>query len=195
MTITTQHPEPAAVGRRAAEILNLVQGSEEYGRLVESTKMYPDCWATFTGYPTICQWDLAVDAEPLFAEAMRVLALKAAVYELTGGDEQLSELVVPAAVDEMVHAVLAQFTLVVQMTRELGLTFVHMTDKERFGWQRGDYTHACYLAAGWGEPPERYWIDGEETIRRLAVLNERYEQAGISELGRRHDLDFASASA
>jgi hypothetical protein len=195
MTITTQHPEPTAVGRRAAEILGLVQGSEEYGRLVESTRMYPDCWATFTGYPTICQWDLAVDAEPLFVEAMRVLALKAAVYELSGGDEHLSELVVPAAVDEMVHAVLAQFTLVVRMTGRLGLTFVHMTDRERFGWQRGDYTHVCYLAAGWGEPPKRYWIDGTETSRRLAILDEHYSRAGIADLGRRHDLDFELAPA
>ena len=57
---------------------------------------------------------LASDAGPLLIEALRVLALKAAVFELTDGDEQAAELLVPGPVDEMVHAVLAQFTV---MTR------------------------------------------------------------------------------
>lgn len=108
--------DPAVVGLRAAQILDLVRASEEYDRLVGSTMMYPDCWATFTGYPIIAQWDLAIDAEPLFQEALRVLCLKAAVYELTVGDEIAAELIVAAPVDEMVHAVLAQYTLCVRMT-------------------------------------------------------------------------------
>lgn len=174
----------------AADMLGVVAASEEYERLVESTRMYPDCWATFTGYPIIARWDLAKDAEPLFIEAMRVLCLKAAVYELTGGDEAAAELVVSPPVDEMVHATLAQYTLCVQMTRRLGITLVHMTDRERFGYRSGGYTDQCYLAAGWGEPDRRYWIDADETNRRLAILNARYEGAGIYDAGRRHDLDF-----
>jgi hypothetical protein len=191
--IMTEQPDPAAVGRRAAEILDLVQASNEYARLVSSTRRYPDCWATFTGYPIVARWNLETDAEPLFHEAIRVLCLKAAVYELSAGDEHAAELVISAPVDEMVHAVLAQYTLCVAMTRRLGITFVHMTDRERFGWRHGDYTHQCYSAAGWGVPPSRYWIDGAETGRRLAVLNDRYRSIGIHDDGRRHDIDFNEA--
>jgi hypothetical protein len=188
----TTTPEPAAVGRRAAQILDLVEGCEEYDRLVASTRLYPDCWATFTGYPLVACFDLATDAGPLFDEALRVLALKAAVYELSAGDEAAAELVIAAPVDEMVHAVLAQYTLCVQLTERLGIRFVHMTDQERFGYQPGNYTHRCYLAAGWGEPNSRYWIDAEQTSWRLAVLTARYEQIGIHDGGRRHDIDFTA---
>ena len=188
----TATPDPAAVGSRAAQVLAFVQGSEEYDRLAASTRLYPDCWATFTGYPLVARFDLATDAGPLFDEALRVLALKTAVYELSGGDETAAELVIAAPVDEMVHAVLAQYTLCVRLTERLGIRFVHMTDRERFGYRLGDYTHQCYLAAGWGEPNPRYWIDADETSRRLAVLNGRYEQVGIHGGGRRHDIDFTA---
>jgi hypothetical protein len=183
-------PEPETVGCRAAEIHDLIRGSDEYGRLVASTRLYPDCWASFTGYPIVARWDLATDAVPLFEEAIRVLCLKAAVYELTDGDEHAAELVVAAPVDEMVHAILAQYTLCVRMTHRLGITFVHMTDRERFGYHKGGYTHQCYVAAGWGEPDERYWIDADETTRRLAILEDRYAGIGIHDLGRRHEIDF-----
>jgi hypothetical protein len=190
MTTTTARPAPATVGARAAEILDLVQGSDEYARLEESTRLYPDCWATFTGYPIVAKWDLSKDAGPLFQEALRVLALKSAVYELTGGDEEAAELVVSAPVDEMVHAVLAQYTLCQTMTQRLSIRFVHMTDRERFGWRRGDYTHECYTAAGWGEPDPQYWIDATETDRRLKILNDRYRSVGIENAGRKHDITF-----
>jgi hypothetical protein len=188
-------PDPAAVGRRAVEILNLIEAADEYPRLEESTRFYPDCWATFTGYPIIARFDLERDAGPLFVEAMRVLALKAAVFELSHGDEHVAELVVSAPVDEMVHAVLAQYTLCQSMTERLGIRFVHMTDQERFGWERGDYTHECYRAAGWGEPDGRYWIDDAETRRRHQVLFARYESIGIHGGGRSHGIDFAAESA
>jgi len=190
MTTTTARPAAATVGTRAAEILDLIKGSDEYARLEESTRLYPDCWATFTGYPIIAQWDLSRDAGPLFAEALRVLALKSAVYELSGGDEEAAELVVSAPVDEMVHAVLAQYTLCQTMTERLGIRFVHMTDRECFGWRRGDYTYECYREAGWGEPDPRYWIDADETDRRLKILNSRYSSVGIHNAGRKHDFDF-----
>jgi hypothetical protein len=65
-----------------------------------------------------------------------------------------------------------------------------MTDRERFGWRRGDYTHQCYTAAGWGEPNPRYWIDADETKRRHKILNSRYQTVGIDRDGRAHDIDF-----
>ena len=46
---------------------------------------------------------------------------------------------------------LAQYTLCVQLTERLGIRFVHMTDRERFGYRPGGYAHQYYLAAGWGE--------------------------------------------
>ena len=109
---------------------------------------------------------------------------------VAGGDEETAELVVSAPVDEMVHAVLAQYTLCQHMTQRLGIRFVHMTDRERFGWQPGDYTSRCYAAAGWGEPPARYWIAAGETRRRLRVLNDKYTSIGIFDDGRRHTIDF-----
>ena len=195
MTTTTAPPDPAAVGKRAAEILDLIEGSDEYGRLAHSAQKYADCWATFTGYPIIARWDLDSDTAPLFAEALRVLALKSAVFELSGGDEHAAELIVSAPVDEMVHAVLAQFTLCQTLTARLGIRFVHMTDQERFGWRRGDFTHECYRAAGWGEPNPRYWIDADETGRRLKVLNSKYATVGIGRDGRTHDIDFDAEAA
>ena len=44
------------------------------------------------------------------------------MFEPTGGDEQASELVVSAPVDEMVHAILAHTTLSARMAERLGIT-------------------------------------------------------------------------
>jgi hypothetical protein len=193
--VSTTMPSATTVGQRAADLLNLIEQSPEYNRLVASTRMYPDCWATFTGYPLICEFDLAKDAEPLFVEAMRVLALKTAVWELSGGDEYAAELLVSPPVDEMVHAVLAQFTLVTRMSRRLGVQLVHMTDRERTGWEPDGYTADCYRAAGWGEPPSRYWIGTAEVTRRLGILAGLYAQAGIHDGGRRHSHTFEPVPA
>jgi hypothetical protein len=192
---TITRPDPRIVGERAAEILAAVQADEEFDRLTTSTALYPDCWATFTGYPIICEWNLDADSAPLFTEALRVLALKSAVYELTDGDEQLAELPVSAPVDEMVHAVIAQFTVCVRIMARTGVSLVHMTDRERFGWNPGDYTEDCYQAAGWGTPPGRYWISAHETERRLKLLGARYRSIGIRGGGRSHTLDFGLGTA
>lgn len=185
-------PEPTDVGRRAAEILDLIERDEAYGRLNSSSKKYVDCWSTFTGYPTVANWSLEDDKGPLFRDAMRALALKAAVFELTGGDEAAAELLLPLPVDEMTHAVLAQHTLVTQLQIRIGVLLPHMTDREEFGYEPGDYTHRCYLAAGWGEPEARYWIGTTEAKRRLKELDGHYQQAGIHGLGRQHDHTFAT---
>lgn len=183
-------PEPAEVGVRAAEILAAVQGSELYPRLERSARKYVDCWATFTGYPTVSQWDLDTDTEPLFHDAVKVLCLKAAVYELTGGDEQAAELLISAPVDEMVHAIIAQFTLMTRLQQHLGVVFPHMTELERFAYERGGYTDQIWTAAGFGQQSRRYWIDSAEIGRRLGILNQRYGQAGIGRDGRSHSIDF-----
>jgi hypothetical protein len=188
-------PTPAVVGARAADILAAIKGCDEYDRLEGSTRKYPACWATFTGYPLISQWDLQADAAPLVEEGLRVLCLKTAVFELTDGDEYAAELEISAPVDEMVHAILAQYTLCQTMTATLGIRFVHMTDQERFGYRAGGYTDRCYTAAGWGEPDRRYWLDRDEMAVRLGILGKRYASVGINPQGTRHDIDFEAEKA
>lgn len=192
MTTTVTQPNPQKVGDRANAILEAVRADEDFERLARSTGLYASCWSTFTGYPIVANFDLDPDTEPLVAEALKVLALKAAVFELSEGDETAAELMVPAPVDEMIHAVLAQHTLVVQLQHRLGIAFVHMTDQERFGWQPDDYTEQCYRAAGWGDPPARYWIPAEEAARRSAILDGLYRSIGVTGGGRRVSVDFAT---
>ncbi|MDG4795105.1 hypothetical protein [Micromonospora sp. WMMD1082] len=191
MTTTVRMPAAEAVGRRAAQILDMMREHPGWERLNGSSMRYSTCWATFTGYPTVAQWSLERDAAPLLVEAVRVLALKAAVFELTGGDEEAAELLVPAPVDEMVHAVLAQFTLMSQMQADLGVIFPHATELEDFGYTSGCITDDYYTAAGWGVPPARYWLDAAEVDRRLAILNAHYGSVGIGRGGRSHDLTFS----
>jgi len=183
-------PIPAEVGRRASQLLNLIKQTEEFARLETSSKKYSDCWATFTGYPLIARWNLERDTPGLFEEALRVLALKTAVFELSDGDESLAELEVSAPVDEMVHAVLAQYTLCQAMTAKLGIRFIHMTDQERFTYETDGYTDQCYRAAGWGEPNRLYWLDRSEMGRRLDILGAKYESIGLQAEGRSHPFTF-----
>ncbi|RZU49061.1 hypothetical protein EV385_0796 [Krasilnikovia cinnamomea] len=186
----TTTPPPAQVGPRAADILALIKSTEEFPRLERSSQAYTDCWATFTGYPLVANWDLTADTPPLFEEALRVLALKSAVFELSGGDEHTAELEISAPVDEMVHAVLAQYTLCQAMTGRIGIRFVHMTDQERFNYEADGYTDQCYRAGGWGEPNRRYWLSRAEMGRRLDILGVKYESIGIQAEGRSHRFSF-----
>lgn len=190
MTTTTM-PDAAAVGGRAAEILTAMKAHSGYERLCSSSMKYSTCWATFTGYPLVCLWNLDRDAMPLLDEALKVLALKAAVFELTSGDEAAAELLVPAPVDEMIHAVLAQFTVMTRMQRDLELLFPHATELERFDYTCGCITDDYYAAAGWGPQPLRYWLDATEVNRRLAVLNSHYRDAGFGPNGRSHNHTFS----
>ena len=96
----------------------------------------------------------------------------------------------PGPVDELVHAVLAQFTVMTRIQTDLGVTFPHATEHESFSYRRGCLTDALYQAAGWGEQPLRYWLDAAEIDRRLAILDRHYTQAGIRGYGRSHDFDF-----
>jgi hypothetical protein len=72
------------------------------------------------------------------------------------------------------------------------IRFVHMTDQERFGYRTGGYADECYLAAGWGEPNRRYWLDGAEMTRRLSILGDRYTTAGFARDGSSHGIDFTA---
>ena len=186
------YPEPAAVGERSAGILARVETHELWQRLSESSMRYIDCWASFTGMPVVAQFSLDTDAGPLFTEAMRALALKAAVFELSGGDEVAAELLLPVTVDDMTHAVLAQHTVVGRIERDLGVVFPHATDLENFTYPRGCITDAYYLAAGWGSQPLRYWLDKRQVDQRIAHLNKLYGSVGIAAGGRSHDIDFAA---
>jgi hypothetical protein len=199
MTITAgservAEPDPAAVGARADEILTAVRRDDDYGRLERAAGLFAGSWVSFTGFPLVAGLDLTADTAPLVAEAIKVLALKAAVFELTDGDEAAAELVVPAPVDEMVHAVLAQHTLVVQLQHRIGVAFVHMSDRKRFWWEPGDYTERCYRAAGWGDPPARYWIAAEAAAERTAHLDNLYRCIGIGGAGRHHTMTYPAAT-
>ncbi len=182
--------DPAAVGTRAAKILSQMQAHDLWERFTTSSMKYSPCWATYTGMPSVSRFNLDSDGQPLLVEAMRALALKAAVFELSGGDEHAAELLLPLPVDDMVHAVLAQHTVMSWIERDLGVLFPHDTDLEDFTYTRGCVTDVYYAAAGWGEQPLRYWLDSRETNRRIAHLNELYGTVGITAGGRSHDIDF-----
>ena len=117
------------------------------------------------------------------------MALKTAVLELSCGNEAAAEIVIPTVIDEVIHTVLAQYTLCVRISSRIGVEFVHMTDNEQFGYEVGGYTYHCYVAA-WGEPPGRYWLDAAEAARRLSILRAKYESIGIHDLGHRHSIRF-----
>ena len=156
-TSTVEEAQPAALpsvyatANRGAAILAEIERHPQFERLRKATLMYPDCWATFTGYPIIAEWDLDQDGPRLFLEALRAMSLQAAVYEMTR-DERAAQLDVAAPVDEMIHAVIAQHTLLRQIEDDTSIRFVHMTDRERFAYDLNGYTDAAYRHA-WGEPP------------------------------------------
>ncbi|MGH8879272.1 MAG: hypothetical protein ACRD0P_18335 [Stackebrandtia sp.] len=194
-TTTPTRPNAVAIGKRAAEIHTAIETDGEFDRLTSSSLKYADCWASFTGYPLIPEWDEDTDKEPLYREGLKVLALKAAVWEATNGDEHAAELLVSSPVDEMVHAILAQTNLAVRISERTGIPFVHMTDCEEFGWEPGDYTESSYRAAGWGTPPERYWIGATEAKRRLGILNDALGNAGFGAFGKSHSFTFTQTAA
>lgn len=169
-----------------------IHDDAEYGRLVETCRLYNSDWTCMSGTVTINNFDLATDAEPLIEEAFRALALKAAVYEQSRYNEAAAEIGVPLPVDEVTHAVTAQVALITRMSARIGATFVHMTDLENEAapYETGGYTTACYTSAFGVEPPARYWLDAAESERRGAILKERYDSIGLYNMGRLHGIDF-----
>ncbi|MFF3277154.1 hypothetical protein ACFYWU_40490 [Streptomyces chrestomyceticus] len=189
--------QPEAVATRARGILATWQADAEWSRLWNSCAQYSSDWDDFYGYPIIPDYDAVADAPGLFTETTRVMALKAAMYELTGGDEKRAELAQPVPVDVMSHALTAQFTVLSRIQERTGIRFVHATDMEDgFAggtWRPGDFTHQAYRAA-FGPVNERYWIDAEETERRRQALDEVYARIGVTERGRKAAILSAAAA-
>ena len=185
-------PLPEDVARTAAPILAAIHDDPEYPRLVATCKQYDEDWNCVTGTLTIARWDLADDAEPLIEEAVRALALKAAVYRLTG-DERTAELPIARPVDEVLHAVLAQRTLTERIAKRTGAQIIHMTDTEVAApaYEDGDYTTACYAKAFGHEPPSRYWIGAAEHARRADIIADRLREVGLLDAGHRHHISFS----
>lgn len=192
-------PDVSEVGPIAARILTSIKHDPDYDRLIDGCGRYNSDWTCTTGTVTVDRWDVTTDAVPLLEEALRVLALKAAVYSLTG-DEETAELPTAPPVDEVLHAVLAQRTLTERMAFRGGWQVVHMTDTEQEAedYEPGGYTWRAYLEAFGAAPPTRYWLGKAEHARRVAVVEGLLDQVGLHDKGRRHGIDFtelAGASA
>ncbi|MFI1865784.1 hypothetical protein [Streptomyces jumonjinensis] len=192
MNAVLVRPAPEKAAERAREILATIEADPEYDRLRTACAKYNDDWASFQGYALVDGYDIAKDVEPLFPEAIRAMAIKAAVYDMTD-NEYAAEVPVAVPVDEMIHALAAQFTVLSRIQDRTGIRFVHATDREAIGqWDHGDYTHQVYRAA-WGPLNERYWFGKEETEKRRAVVSAKYEPMGIFDGGRRFAPGFATA--
>ncbi|GGV73642.1 hypothetical protein GCM10010277_87470 [Streptomyces longisporoflavus] len=193
MSTTLVRPAPEIVARRAREILAIVEADPEFDRLRTACAKYDEDWQSFTGYALVDGFDVAKDTGPLFPEAMRTMAIKSAVYEMTDQDEEAAEIPVAVPVDEMIHALAAQFTVLCRIQERTDIKFVHATDRESIGeWDHGDYTHQVYRAA-WGPMNERYWLGKEETARRKTVVTAKYTPIGILDGGRRFAPGFPTA--
>ncbi|MFF2654304.1 hypothetical protein [Streptomyces sp. NPDC058045] len=143
------------------------------------------------------EFDVTRDARPLLETALKVMALKTAVYEATGGDELAAELPVPVPVDVTIHALTAQFTALSRVQERTGHPFVHSTVNERINnapWTHGDYTHQAYRQA-FGPVNERYWIPAAEAERRRRYLDGLYESIGVTDRGQKASIDFPAPPA
>ncbi|MFB7597276.1 hypothetical protein [Streptomyces sp. NPDC056160] len=187
-------PAAHAVADVAKAVLETLKADREFPAFQAASLQYSDDWQCFTGFPVVSQWNLEADAEPLFEEGLRALALKAAVYELTGSD-QAAEIPIAVPVDEMTHAMLAQAQLLTRIADACGVGIIHQTDQEHTDYRAGGYTEECYRLAWGEEPPPRYWLDHEEVVRRREVLAGLYASIGMGRSGREHALDFAELAA
>jgi hypothetical protein len=180
------------VAERAREIMAALEADSEFGAFCAAALKYDDAWTCFTGFPVISEWDLDADKGPLLTEGLRALSLKAAVYELGGKDEDMTEIPIAVPVDEMMHAMIAQPQLLARIADRVGINVIHQTDKEHHDYSPGDYTYEAYVSA-WGAPPERYWVSAQEAARRLVILDAKYAAAGFHRSGKTHTIDFAAA--
>ncbi|MGW6833860.1 hypothetical protein ACWGCI_10690 [Streptomyces sp. NPDC054949] len=188
---TSTMPTPAQAAARAKEILAAIRADEEFAAFEAATLECSSDWQCFTGFPVIERWNLDTDKAPLFTEGLRALAIKAAVFDLTG-DERLAEVAVAVPVDEMTHAAIAQPQLLTRIAARVGFQLIHQTDQEHTDFTEGDFTHRAYRLA-WGEPPARYWLVKDEVDRRVKILTARYASIGMDRAGREHDIEFTAA--
>jgi hypothetical protein len=195
VTVTLTRPAPEMVAARAREIYHAWMTDPEMPAVVEGCAQYSSDWDDFYGGPLISTYSVERDARPLLGEALKVMALKSALYEMTDGDELAAELPVPVPVDVTCHALLAQFTALSRVQQRTGHPFIHSTLHEHVidtPWRLGDYTHQAYRA-GFGRVNERYWIDGEETERRRKILDEKYARIGITDRGMTSSIAYDQA--
>ncbi|MFH9742689.1 hypothetical protein ACH4MA_34000 [Streptomyces roseolus] len=182
--MTTTAIEPTAVAERARIIHAAWQADPEMPTVLEGCALYTGEWDDFYGGPLVSEYSVTRDAQPLLQGALRVMALKSAVYELTG-DELLAELPVPVPLDVTCHALCAQFTVLSRVQQRTGHPFVHSTVNEQrnaTAWDAGDFTHRAYELA-FGPVETRYWIGAAETERRRQVLDGIYAGIGITGRG------------
>ncbi len=194
VTTATALPTPADVAARAREIHSAWQADAEMQTVLDGCAKYNSEWDDFYGGPLISTYSVARDAQHLIGDALRVMALKTAVYEMTG-DELLAELPVPVPVDVTCHALCAQFTALSRVQQRTGHLFVHSTVNEHANatpWDTGDFTHQAYEAA-FGPVDERYWIPAAEAERRRQVLDGKYAAIGITDRGMTSAIDYAAA--
>jgi hypothetical protein len=195
MAATTALPAPAEVAQRAQEINAAWQADAEMKTVLDGCAKYTSDWDGFYGGPLISAYSVTRDAGHLLLDALRVMALKTAVYELTG-DELLAELPVPAPVDVTCHALCAQFTALSRVQQRTRHLFVHFTVNEHVNdtpWDSGDYTHQTYEAA-FGSVDERYWIPAAESERRCQVLDGKYAAIGITDRGMTSAIGYAATA-
>ncbi len=195
VAITLTRPAPENVSKRAREIHTAWMADPEMPAVLDGCKKYSSDWTDDYGQVLIPEYSVERDAPPLIDDALRVMALKSAVYEMTNGDELAAELPVPVPVDTAVHALCAQFTALSRVQARTGHLFVHSTVREHEAgraWNWGDYTHQAYKAT-FGDVDSRYWIDEPEAERRRQVLDGLYAGIGITERGMASTIDFAAA--
>lgn len=184
-------PSVEKVAERAREIHTAIEADHEFPAFKAASLKYDADWQCFTGSVVVSEYDQEKDKHGLFAEGLKALCLKAAVYEMTG-DENTAEIPIAVPVDEMTHAMIAQPQLLARITARVGVSVIHQTDQEHTDWREGDYTHKAYGAA-WGEPDRRLWLPAEEVTRRLAWLDQKYAAMGFRKQGQAHSFTFSAA--
>lgn len=182
-------PSAERVAERAKDIHAAIEADTEFPAFKAASLKYDADWQCFTGSVVVEQYDQEQDKHGLFAEGLKALCLKAAVFEMTG-DENTAEIPIAVPVDEMTHAMIAQPQLLARITERVGVAIIHQTDQEHTDWREGDFTDEAYRAA-WGEPPARFWINADEVTRRLAWLDQKYAAMGFRKQGQAHSFTFA----
>ncbi|WP_416484946.1 hypothetical protein [Streptomyces sp. CL12] len=177
-------------GVRHGYLSSTIEADKEFPAFKAASLKYDSDWQCFTGSVVIAEYDQEQDKHGLFAEGLKALCLKAAVYEMTG-DEKTAEIPIAVPVDEMTHAMIAQPQLLARITARVGVSIIHQTGQEHTDWRPEDYTHQAYRAA-WGEPDPRLWLPAEEVARRLARLDQKYAAMGFRKQGQAHSFMFSA---
>ncbi|MGA5598485.1 hypothetical protein ACPCSE_30045 [Streptomyces cellulosae] len=196
MTATLTRPAPEAVATLARTIRADWLADPEMESILDGCRRYSSDWSDDYGQFLIPGYTVEKDAPPLIDDALKAMAVKTAVYELTG-DEVAAELPVSVPVDVAIHALTAQFTALSRVQQRTGHPFVHSTVNEHVvdtPWRLGDYTHQAMREA-FGPLDERYWIDADEAERRRKVLDGKYASIGITDRGMTSSIFFEADAA